>query len=287
MWSARLRLRWIELVKSGRKVYRPVNGSAWRESRRSDVLRTGRRSEPGGCSGRRFLSNQLTADSSRSTSPTTNARVAVASTRKSSPHSSRKSGPAPRHLSSRSIGLLAMLRWATALGRPAANDFVLTHLARASSSTSSASGGAADVAERHEEQTRGSAAVSESTDTEAEPQAITVYFVERDGTRRPVQAKIGTSMLEVAHDNSIDLEGACEGSLACSTCHVYVSQPYYGQLQEPTDDENDMLDLAFGLKENSRLGCQIIARKELDGMEITLPQATRNMAVDGYVPKPH
>ncbi|KAF6004195.1 hypothetical protein F1559_003514 [Cyanidiococcus yangmingshanensis] len=121
----------------------------------------------------------------------------------------------------------------------------------------------------------------------AEVETISVTFVDRDGVRRPVRAPIGSSMLQVAHENSIDLEGACEGSLACSTCHVYVSEPHLKRLSEPSDEENDMLDLAFGLQENSRLGCQIIASRDLDGMELTLPQATRNMAVDGYVAKPH
>jgi len=64
-------------------------------------------------------------------------------------------------------------------------------------------------------------------------------------------------MLEVAHRNDIELEGACEGSLACSTCHVIIDdQAVYDALPEPDDDENDMLDLAFGLTETSRLGCQ-------------------------------
>ena len=58
-------------------------------------------------------------------------------------------------------------------------------------------------------------------------------------------------------------------------------------IPEATDDENDMLDLAFGLTETSRLGCQVVATKELAGLRVRLPQATRNMAVDGYVPKPH
>ena len=57
--------------------------------------------------------------------------------------------------------------------------------------------------------------------------------------------------------------------------------------QEPTDDENDMLDLAFGLTETSRLGCQIICCHELEGLRVRIPSATRNMAVDGFVPKPH
>ncbi len=55
----------------------------------------------------------------------------------------------------------------------------------------------------------------------------------------------------------------------------------YDTLDEPSDDENDMLDLAFGLTETSRLGCQIIAKKELNGIEVRLPSATRNFAVDG------
>ncbi|XP_060197325.1 adrenodoxin-like protein 1, mitochondrial [Lycium barbarum] len=82
--------------------------------------------------------------------------------------------------------------------------------------------------------------------------------------------------------------GACEASLACSTCHVIVMDvEYYNKLDDPTDDENDMLDLAFGLCDTSRLGCQEIAKPELDGIRLALPGATRNFAVDGYKPKPH
>lgn len=103
-----------------------------------------------------------------------------------------------------------------------------------------------------------------------------------------VEAPLGENLLEVAHSNEIDLEGACEGSLACSTCHVIVEdQAYYDKIPEPDDDENDMLDLAFGLTDTSRLGCQVIATEELDGMHVTIPSATRNFAVDGFVPKPH
>ena len=113
-------------------------------------------------------------------------------------------------------------------------------------------------------------------------------FVEKDGEERTVEAAVGTSLLEVAHQHDVELEGACEGSLACSTCHVIVKdQAVYDSLPEPDDDENDMLDLAFGLTETSRLGCQIIATKEIDGIVVALPPATRNFAVDGHVPKPH
>lgn len=76
-------------------------------------------------------------------------------------------------------------------------------------------------------------------------------------------------------------EGACEGSVACSTCHVILTPEFYDKLLEPSDDENDMLDMAFGLTDTSRLGCQVQLTKDLDGMIVTLPSATRNMFVDG------
>lgn len=117
---------------------------------------------------------------------------------------------------------------------------------------------------------------------------IKVTFVTRDGEEKEVRVPLGTNMLEAAHENDIDLEGACEGSLACSTCHVIImDDEQYETLPEPTDEENDMLDLAFGLTETSRLGCQVVATKELDGLRLAIPSATRNFAVDGHVPKPH
>ncbi|CAL5081620.1 unnamed protein product [Urochloa decumbens] len=111
---------------------------------------------------------------------------------------------------------------------------------------------------------------------------ISVTFVDKDGEEKLVKVPIGMSMLEAAHENDIELEGACEGSLACSTCHVIVTDVnYYNKLEDPVDEENDMLDLAFGLTETSRLGCQVIASPELDGIRLALPAATRNFAVDG------
>ena len=114
------------------------------------------------------------------------------------------------------------------------------------------------------------------------------YHDDKDGSTKTVQVPLGTNLLEAAHANNVDLEGACECSLACSTCHVIVEDPsLFSQLPEPTDDENDMLDLAFGLTETSRLGCQVVAAKEIDGIAVRIPGATRNFAVDGHVPKPH
>ena len=105
-------------------------------------------------------------------------------------------------------------------------------------------------------------------------------FIKTDGTRVEVEAPLGLSVLEIAHRNNIDLEGACEGSLACSTCHVIIDPEWYDLLESASDDEEDMLDLAFGLTHTSRLGCQIKITPELDGLTVSLPTATRNMMVE-------
>jgi len=128
---------------------------------------------------------------------------------------------------------------------------------------------------------------SSSLDSE-ETKTVNVTFIEASTNKESViAAHVGSTVLETAHKNAIDLEGACEASLACSTCHVVLDKESYDKLPEPSDEENDMLDLAFGLKETSRLGCQIKLTPELEGMKLTVPSATRNFAVDGYKPKPH
>lgn len=106
-----------------------------------------------------------------------------------------------------------------------------------------------------------------------------ITFITQDNQRVDVDAPVGLSVLEIAHRNKVDLEGACEGSLACSTCHVIVEPEFYDLLTTATEDEEDMLDLAFGLTHTSRLGCQIIMTDELDGLTVRLPAATRNMMV--------
>src|SRR5207248_10511769 len=106
---------------------------------------------------------------------------------------------------------------------------------------------------------------------------LKMIFIERDGTRREVDAPLGLSVLEIAHRNDVDIAGACDGSLACSTCHVIVDPEWYELLQDATEDEEDMLDLAFGLTATSRLGCQIIITEEMDGSTGRAPAATRNM----------
>lgn len=102
-------------------------------------------------------------------------------------------------------------------------------------------------------------------------------FVLPDGTEKVCDAPEGLSVLEVAHKNMIDLEGACEGSMACSTCHVIVDPEWFEKLEEASEEEEDMLDLTFGLKRTSRLGCQIRMTPELDGLKVILPKEHHNM----------
>ena len=107
-----------------------------------------------------------------------------------------------------------------------------------------------------------------------------MVFVEPDGTRREVDAPLGHSLLQIARDNDIDIEGACEGAMACSTCHVIATREWFDRLEEASEDEEDMLDLAFGLTPTSRLGCQIIITEALDGLTVNLPSDTRNLLLE-------
>ncbi len=107
---------------------------------------------------------------------------------------------------------------------------------------------------------------------------VKIIFIVK-GEKKEFLVPVGTTVLEAAHNNDIDLEGACEGSLACSTCHVIVDKSHYSKLEQASEDEEDMLDLAFGLTPTSRLGCQITMTKDLDGLTLTVPDETRNVSV--------
>lgn len=124
-------------------------------------------------------------------------------------------------------------------------------------------------------------------DPKSDAEIVNITYITKDGVKMPIKGKIGDNALYLAHRYSIDMEGACEASLACTTCHVYVGDAHLDQLPVATEKEDDLLDMAPFLKENSRLGCQIMLTKELDGIELTLPAATRNFYVDGHKPKPH
>eukprot|EP00967_Tisochrysis_lutea_P095388 scaffold139046_cov27-Tisochrysis_lutea.AAC.2 len=129
-------------------------------------------------------------------------------------------------------------------------------------------------------------------DPERPEDVVNLIVVDREGKRHERKGKVGDNLLYLFHrwqraDPAVSLEGACEASLACSTCHVILSTEHFDMLAEPVEEEDDMLDMASCLTDTSRLGCQIILTKELDGMEITLPAYSRNYYVDGHVPEPH
>ena len=107
-----------------------------------------------------------------------------------------------------------------------------------------------------------------------------ITFIDPDGTRRQFEATVGHSLLQVGQENGIDLEGACEECMACSTCHVIVDEEWFGRLEPSSEDEKDLLDLAFDLQRTSRLGCQIHITGELDGLVVRLPRQHLNL-LDG------
>jgi ferredoxin len=155
--------------------------------------------------------------------------------------------------------------------------------------------------------------------------AATVNIVFKQGeTRKEVSTKVGETFLQTAHNHDIDLEGACEGKkrnvpsliinggldwtlirlvaftfhfiylrsfflgvCACSTCHLIFPENVFNSLPESSEEEEDMLDMAFGLTETSRLGCQVEITEAMDGMVVEMPKMTRNFYVDGHVPVPH
>ncbi|KAK6028688.1 2Fe-2S iron-sulfur cluster binding domain protein [Ostertagia ostertagi] len=131
----------------------------------------------------------------------------------------------------------------------------------------------------------------EYEDPKSEDDVVNITYVLRDGTKKQVRGKVGDNVMYLAHRYGIEMEGACEASLACSTCHCYVDEPYFDRLDEPKEEEEDMLDQVlffFHLYDpHSRSRCQIILRKDLEGITVTLPPITRNFYVDGHVPQAH
>ena len=98
-----------------------------------------------------------------------------------------------------------------------------------------------------------------------------LIFIEADGARRQIEAACGLSVMEVARMHDLGIEGTCDGSLACATCHVIVAPEDVARLDEASAEEEDMLDLAVGVRPTSRLGCQIVVREDLDGLTVHLP----------------
>ncbi|KAI0123192.1 2Fe-2S ferredoxin-type domain-containing protein [Xylariales sp. AK1849] len=118
------------------------------------------------------------------------------------------------------------------------------------------------------------------------PQAgeeLHITFIDKESREHTFAVSAGDNLLDIAQAHDLEMEGACGGSCACSTCHVIVlDDAYYDRMPEPDDDENDMLDLAFGLRDTSRLGCQVVMTKELDGLKVKLPSMTRNLQASDF-----
>jgi 2Fe-2S ferredoxin len=102
------------------------------------------------------------------------------------------------------------------------------------------------------------------------PKLIVINF---DGERRELDVPVGKSVMQVVRDQGYDLEGACEGALACATCHVHVDVSWFPKLGNATIDEVDMLDFADEPSATSRLSCQIVMSEDLDGLVINVPPA--------------
>lgn len=99
-----------------------------------------------------------------------------------------------------------------------------------------------------------------------------INFMKPDGSTQTVEVADGTSIMEAGRDNNIGLEGTCGGSLSCATCHVIFSDEDFERVGPPSEDEMDMLDLAFGVTPTSRLGCQIAVTDALQGLKVTVPE---------------
>ncbi|XP_037098876.1 adrenodoxin [Syngnathus acus] len=108
---------------------------------------------------------------------------------------------------------------------------------------------------------------------------VTVQFINRDGEKITAKGSPGDSLLDVVINEDLDFDGfgACEGTLACSTCHLIFDEDVYKKLGPITDEEMDMLDLAYGLTDTSRLGCQICLSKSLEGMVARVPESVADI----------
>ena len=99
-----------------------------------------------------------------------------------------------------------------------------------------------------------------------------IVFVKPDGSEHKIAVENGTTVMEAGRDANLGIEGTCGGCLSCATCHVIVDAEWFAKTGAPSEDEVDMLDLAFGLSETSRLGCQIEMSDHLDGLKVAIPE---------------
>ena len=99
-----------------------------------------------------------------------------------------------------------------------------------------------------------------------------ITYIDSTGNQKTIDVAIGLSVMEGAIQNNIPgIDADCGGGMACATCHVYVKEEWFNKLPKAEDAEQDMIDMAFEPKKNSRLSCQLIVSDELDGLVVTTP----------------
>ena len=99
-----------------------------------------------------------------------------------------------------------------------------------------------------------------------------ITYISHVGKKNTIEVDVGLTVMEGAVQNNIEgIDADCGGSMACATCHVYVPENWLNKIEKSTDAEQDMIDMAYEPKKNSRLSCQIIVSNELDGLEVTTP----------------
>ena len=100
-----------------------------------------------------------------------------------------------------------------------------------------------------------------------------ITYKDFQGNSKTIEVENGLTVMEGAIQNNIPgIDADCGGSMACATCHVYVEEKWLNKIQKAEEAEEDMIDMAFEPKKNSRLSCQIIVSDELDGLKITTPE---------------
>ena len=99
-----------------------------------------------------------------------------------------------------------------------------------------------------------------------------ITYIDSNGNSKTIDVANGLSVMEGAIQNNIpEIDADCGGSMACATCHVYVQDDWYDKITKCEDAEQDMIDMAFEPKKNSRLSCQLIVSDKLDGLIVTTP----------------
>ena len=100
---------------------------------------------------------------------------------------------------------------------------------------------------------------------------VAITFI-KGGVSKKVDAEVGKTLLQVAEENQIELVGACGGSCACGSCHVYIDEETLKKIEPAKEEEEDVLDIVFNLKTNSRLACQVVVSETMEGALITIPE---------------